>query len=491
MARQNRVAMLVDTAVAGDARVVKTAQFISEQGYDVLALGVQTDPTTPTEGIGDFRVALVDVADWELGSRPVPGRLSYRTRGEARGRRRELARRRRTLTDRRAPDRQDRRLRTLARRSSLLLDERIHGVRQRLTERNDEALFRRARNWLGQPPQRRAETLSRGEALWPQLDPNLLEYEKAMAPVLADFDPGIIHAHDYVALGVAVRHARRQPYEVRVIYDAHEYVPGLQGRTPTHLGRCVYEATHIGSADAVLTVSQPLAELLVRTHGLMATPEVVLNCPEARALRTHPEFDRDVRSDCALAPEVPLLVYSGAISLRRGLDTAIAGLAHLPDVHLAVIAPPQPEARQFLLEAAEESGVGERLHVIDYVPRQVIVQHLRTASAAVHPMVHLPNHEIALPNKFFDYAHAGLPMVVSDVEYLSSVVSELGLGEAFVAGSSEDFASAVRRVLAGEQEFRAALTRADLDRWTWESQTDTIMGVYQDLGIRQGSAEED
>ena len=57
--------------------------------------------------------------------------------------------------------------------------------------------------------------------------------------------------------------------------------------------------------------------------------------------------------------------------------------------------------------------------------------------------------------------------------------------------SRADFASAVRRVLAGEQEFRAALTRADLDRWTWESQTDTIMGVYQDLGIRQGSAEED
>ena len=116
------------------------------------------------------------------------------------------------------------------------------------------------------------------------------------------------------------------------------------------------------------------------------------------------------------------------------------------------------------------------------MPRERIIQHLRTADIAVHPMIHLANHEIALPNKFFDYVYAGLPMVVSDVRHLAQVVDDNGLGRSFPARDAAAFAAATRAVLADLPAYRRAVADCPLrDGWTWEAQRPVLAEMYDTL----------
>ncbi|MDZ7578396.1 MAG: glycosyltransferase, partial [Candidatus Nanopelagicales bacterium] len=320
---------------------------------------------------------------------------------------------------------------------------------------------------------------------WRALQPVLIDFEEAYVPVIDKFRPDVIHAHDFRMVGIAVRAAARAKQTgrtVSVIYDAHEFAPGLEGTDEFVVGNANYEAAHIRLADRVVTVSEPLADLLQKHHGLDRRPLVTLNAPEDLARNGDPEFTRDIRHDCGLSADTPLLVYSGGVARRRGLETAAAGLVHLPGVHLAIIASADPEGRTLIRKAARKAGTTDRVHFQDFVPRSALIQHLRTADIAVHPLLHLPNHEIALPNKFFDYVFAGLPMVVSDVEHLAETVQKCDVGRSFIAGDPEDFARAVREVLADlprlRENVRACPRRSE---WTWESQEPVLAELYAGL----------
>lgn len=80
------------------------------------------------------------------------------------------------------------------------------------------------------------------------------------------------------------------------------------------------------------------------------------------------------------------------------------------------------------------------------MPPDEVVEFLATADVGVHPLLAgIPNHEMALPNKLFEYVHAGLPIVVTDLRELGSFVRKHGLGEAFRSGDPADMAAGVEK----------------------------------------------
>lgn len=463
-ARPRRVLMMVDNKVLGDARVLKTAGSVAALGHRVVVLGRRRAADRPEIPDLPYRIRLVRVR-------------------------------------RRHPDAE---ALTFVGRAVFAFASRVEEAeagdgswarfRARRRDQAMAATIERTRDLTRAAPETDPEELLRRDKYWQALQPALVDYEAAYTPVIDSFRPHVIHAHDFRMIGIAVRAARRLRAEgrrVRVVYDAHEFVPGLE-ETPEFLaGNAWYEASHIRLVDRIVTVSQPLAELLRDHHRLDRTPAVTLNAPEAEARRFDPAFRADVRAACGLAAGVPVLAYSGGVAPRRGLGVVVEGLARLPGVHLAVIANRDEEGRALIRDTAQAAGVTERVHILDFVPRERIIQHLATADVSVHPMIHLPNHEIALPNKFFDYVFAGTPVVVSDVKYLAEVVEGNGLGRSFTAGDPDDFARAVREVLRDLPRFRAAITDCpQRDTWTWEAQEPVLAELYDELTVRGTRSEQ-
>ncbi|MEW2590391.1 glycosyltransferase family 4 protein [Micromonospora aurantiaca] len=486
-----RVVMLVDNAIDGDSRVQKAARSAAETGWDVTLIGCAHVDAERRWRLGAAEVRVLPLAAARatppatastVVSRPsagVPGPGASADLGLGGGDG--------SASGRDAGSRGGSRLRG------------VPGLRARLVARGGLPL-RAAR--LARRPVEHAEVrywrARLRDGAWRRLEPGLWDYERAAGPVVDELRPDLIHAHDFRMLGVAARavdRARAAGRDTKLVWDAHEWLPGARPRRdnarwlPAHLG---YVREYVDHADAVVTVSDTLADLLVRDHALPERPTVVLNAPVTTAPEpTAPEPADlpapDLRERCGLPPGTPLLVYSGAMAVQRGVDTVVEALPLLPGVHVAlVVADPEAAYVRQVVARAARHGVGDRVHVLPYVPHRQLVAFLATADVGLIPLHHWPNHEIALITKFFEYAHARLPIVVSDVRTMAETVRATGQGEVFRARDAADLARAVRTVLADPARYRAAYEGPDspLPGWTWEAQAERLDALYRRLLTR-------
>lgn len=315
--------------------------------------------------------------------------------------------------------------------------------------------------------------------------PEVEDYAASFGKVLDALEPDVIHAHHPLVLGTAVRAARRRRalgHRCEVVYDARENFAGIppqeQGNLRRHAVLVREEARYINQVSAVVTVSEPIADVLAERYRLPHRPAVILNVPVASPEVSGALARRTVREVAGLDAATPLLVYSGAVSGARGIDVLVDALPHLPGMHLALVTVPYPHPRTpTLLEHATALGVADRIHPLPPVGQDELLHYLSGADVAVHPMPGgSPNHDQALPNKLFEYLHAGLPLVVADAKLMADFVRQNSLGEVFRSGDAAGLAAAVNRVL---EPGRSHPSRDWLaGRYSWQAQEGEIAALY-------------
>ncbi|MEW2065567.1 glycosyltransferase [Streptomyces sp. NPDC007346] len=501
---RGRIVMLVDNSVHGDSRVQKQASSAAAAGWDVILLGKFSGKEEETTWrLGDAEVRLLGVKakmatrPKDLRGAPMRRPLAYPSERVAEFRMQQVKAWRadlrvrgaalKTGDDRSALGSAGGRAWLAARRGAARATGRWVKIRMRHTRKLSN--IRKSRATALDRATTAFWLTTMGERAWRRLDPSVWDFELAYGPVIDELRPDIIHANDFRMLGVGSRaklRARAAGRKVSLVWDAHEYLPGVrswanQRKLPAMVA---YEREHARYADAVVTVSGGLADLLQETHRLPERPAVVLNAPEAaEASRFTGLPVPDLRALCGIGPDVPLLVYSGLAARQRGLDIMVEGLVELPEAHVAFVAshPELPYIRE-LMDRAEKLGVQDRVHAVPYVPHWQVVSFLSTADVGVIPIHHWPNHEIALITKFFEYAHARLPLVVSDVRTMAEMTRRTGQGEVFEAENVTDYVRAVRAVLDRPKRYTAAYeVEGRLDEWVWEAQAEVLDGVYTRL----------
>ena len=314
-------------------------------------------------------------------------------------------------------------------------------------------------------------------------EPGIPNYKRALSSirgVALEMKPDVIHAHDYTALPIAgalVEELQRQGHSAKLVYDAHEYVPGVAHLTkPLSNLYTTQERKFAKNAAAVLSVSEGMSDLLIPHLGLAERPDIVANDPlfEGQA-----PADRNLRADIGVGQDVPLMVYSGAVAPQRGVQTAAAALADLPGVHLVVIA--NPKNQTVIDLQAKFSNISDRFHVVPYVPNEQLVSYLSAATIGLIPLLHKQNHEISLITKFGEYMQARLPMIVSDVRTMAAEVRRLGNGEVFIAEDVADFVRATKLILANPKRYASVYTEEILMERSWERQAENLVHIYNEI----------
>ncbi|WP_407676315.1 glycosyltransferase family 4 protein [Plantactinospora alkalitolerans] len=498
---RGRIVMLVDNGVNGDSRVQKQARSAADAGWDVTLLGRSPTGAPQSWRLGSALVRLLPMPEPLFRKRHQFRRawlrwpLAYPPTGIAEHRAQQVAawqadlRVRGALLDLEARSGRRRAVAQRWRRIQLVLATLLgHWVWVRTKMHNRAQYARRYRN-----PWDRAYTwfwqLVHGDGAWRRLEPGLWDYELAYGPVLDELAPDLIHANDFRMLGVGARAAirgRAAGRPVKLVWDAHEFLPGIRPWQPNIRwlpAHRAHEREYAPYADAVITVSEALGELLRAEHRLAEVPAVVLNAPAVEHGPVGPDQPvPDLRQLCGVGADVPLLVYSGSAAEPRGLRTMVDALPELPGVHVALVVNPALRYVEKLVAHAGRLGLTDRVHVLPYVEHWQVVPFLAGADVGVIPIHHWPNHEIALITKFFEYAHARLPVVVSDVRTMADTVRSTGQGEVFRAEDVADYVRAVRAVLADRERYRAAYDRPGLlAGWTWAAQAEILDAVYRRL----------
>ena len=310
--------------------------------------------------------------------------------------------------------------------------------------------------------------------------PNLNRAVRAAAPEVLRFSPDVIHAHDYTALPIAaalVDLLGREGKKAFLVYDAHEYVPGVAHLTkPLAALYTKKERKYSHISAAVLSVSEPMNDLLMEHLQITTRPVIVANDPLVAGQQPS---SRNLRNDCGIERSVPLMVYSGAVAPQRGIQTALAAMRLMPDVHLALIANPGNQSVKDLVAGAPD--LANRFHVLPYVPNAELVSYLSSADIGLIPLLHRLNHEISLITKFGEYMQAKLPILVSDVKTMAAEVKRLGNGEIFTAEDVQSFVVAAKKIFIDPDSYRRKYADAVLAERSWERQGEVLVSTYNQI----------
>lgn len=280
-----------------------------------------------------------------------------------------------------------------------------------------------------------------------------LSYTKMAAlRELERFAPEIIIANDWRSLPIAF--AAKQTAATRVIYDSHEFATeefadswrwNLLARQ--HVERI--EDRYIRDADAIVTVSDGIADALARRYAL-PPPTVIANTPAWHATAFRPT-----------GAQVTVL-YHGAIVPRRGLEALIESVRLWPpQFRLLIRGPAQGGFDRHLQRLADPFG--ERVTIDLPVPPSQLIAEAAKADIGIFLLSNSTTHaRFAMPNKIFEYMQAGLMVISSDLPEIRRVIEAAGCGLLL----ADDGAQAIAACLAGLDPAgidackRAALARA-------------------------------
>ena len=245
----------------------------------------------------------------------------------------------------------------------------------------------------------------------------------------------VIHAHDLDTLPAGWLLARR--HAARLVYDAHELYSGFDTDPPRLWSKLslALEGTLARRADAVVTVSEPIAEELRRRLRLARPPLLVLNCPPLTPVQVESRPGTPVRAiyQAAAGPGRLLEDIAEAAHEAPEIEFTVrllgGGASQLPGV---VVEPPVPPDR--LVEALVPYDIG------------LVIDRPETDNA-----------RLALPNKLFEYLMAGVAVAVPRSQSMAELVNEHKIGVVYEPGG---LGAALKRLAADRGELDGMRRRA-------------------------------
>jgi glycosyltransferase involved in cell wall biosynthesis len=280
----------------------------------------------------------------------------------------------------------------------------------------------------------------------------------------------VYHANDANTIAPAARAARRKG--ARLVYDAHELYWTLSGLSELERKRWRrVEARRIHAANAVMTVSESLADELVGAHHIRR-PVVVMNCPERPAAAPDPRLSP---VDALRTNDRLVVLYMGGFGAGRGLEQLAEAARNARGWRLVMMGWGPLEGRLRAYPNVEM--------LPPVAPSEVVAA---AAGADVGVIPYLPvsrNNELSLPNKLFEFIQARIPVASSDLVELRRFVERTRAGVLFAPGDVD----AMRRTfddLAANRERVERLRLAAIaasEEYTWQAQEEHLLRMYDRL----------
>lgn len=173
------------------------------------------------------------------------------------------------------------------------------------------------------------------------------------------------------------------------------------------------ERRFIHSARNVVVVCDPISDWYKEAYGL-SNVHVVRNVPEREAVRIRPIPGGGLRERFGIPDSAKVFIYQGLFSAGRGIETLIDTFSTLdPErCHLVLMGYGEGRYQSLIDEAVNRHA---NIHFQPAVAREWIVSYSASADIGLWISEEASlSYRYALPNKFFEYAHGGLPILVSD-----------------------------------------------------------------------------
>lgn len=289
----------------------------------------------------------------------------------------------------------------------------------------------------------------------------------------------IINCHSLSALPLCVALATID--RATLVYEPHE----LETETATFGGyqrriAKMIERTLIARSAVVITVSESIATAYRHDYGLDDV-HVVRNIPPLKTTQAGLSVDRDyLRRRYGIPSDHLIFLYQGALQAPRGIAEILRAFQRCrPDRHVVFLG--FGPLTGIVREAAANSP---NVHYHEAVKPDDVAGISASADVGIAFLCFGPrNHDFALPNKLFSYLHAGLPVLVSDLQEMRGVVEHFRCGWT-MDNTPEGICRVVDRI--DDTDIAAAADGAQRSRLelNWETEKAALARIYDEIWRR-------
>lgn len=256
---------------------------------------------------------------------------------------------------------------------------------------------------------------------------------------------------------------------VRRIYDAHEYFTELKEvRTRPFVRRfwSRVEAFAVPRFRAGYTVSEGLAGEFKTRYGVQFA--VVRNLPVLRPL------DSSIKRES-------FLVYQGAVNEARGFEILVPAMKQVTG---KLVVCGDGNFMTQLKVLVRENGVGDKVELRGMLlPEELRVVAQQAALGIGLAEKEGLNQYYALPNKFLEYLHAGLPQIAMDFPEYRKINDRFPVAVLLDSLTVDGVAQAINGLLTDEtrlQRMRDVALQAR-DVYCWQQEEKKLLHFYQQL----------
>ena len=248
-------------------------------------------------------------------------------------------------------------------------------------------------------------------------------------------DADIYHCNDLNALPIGVLVKIFFNQKAIIVYDAHEYEIERDGMNKLSRAFChLLEGILIKTADKVITVSKSIAIEYSKLYNIRL-PYLVLNCPNYIQVKRHDLF----RQELGIREDQKIFLYQGGLSKARGLDKLLTYFSNQSNDEKVIVFMGYGPMEQEIKNCNSKNVFFHKA-----VNQDVLLNYTSSADCGIFVYDNLcKSFYYCLPNKLFEYLHAGLPVIVSNLYELGNFVRDNKIGIVTNSTSLSDINAAI------------------------------------------------
>lgn len=280
-----------------------------------------------------------------------------------------------------------------------------------------------------------------------------------------------VHSLGLLPLGIFLKYT----YKAVLVYDAHELETERNGLTGVRkkLSK-ILERKLIKYVDMTLVVSESIADWYTNEYKI-PRPLVVLNAPYRQELKTNNHF----REQLKIREDQIILLYQGALVTGRGIHLLLDAFKQRSDDTVVVVFMGYGE---LAVEIKQIACHYANIFLFPAVQPSVVLEYTSSADVGISFIENTClSYYYCMPNKLFEYAMAGLPILVSNMKDMSELVTRNNMGAAISDSSPEGINYAIDHFLKKDlNEMKTNAYRIACEN-AWEKQEEKMLLAYQNL----------
>ncbi len=264
-----------------------------------------------------------------------------------------------------------------------------------------------------------------------------------------------------------------------LVFDSHEIfseVPTLYNRPFRKKIWKALEGFIVPKIKHFYTVSEGYADWFEKAYK--TRPEVIMNVPMVQPIKE--ELNLSLPE---LKSGEKVLIYQGVLNFSRGIDKMIEAMQFVKNAQLWILG--------FGPKKSEFEALTSELNLEDTVKfiGQVSPSQLKSITPRADLGLSLEedfgiSYRYALPNKIFDYTHAGIPVLGTNLPEIKNTIEKFGIGKTIQNHEPQHIAELIQEILEeGKSPYAENLKKA-AEVFNWENEEQKLEKIYSSFKVQ-------